>query len=110
VLVELAGGSRELAHDIAVHIAFAKPPYLTRDEVPADEVAKERENLEGITRAEGKPEQAIQKIVDGRVNAWIKDQVLLEQGFVRDEKTSIQKLLDDAGASIARFAQVYIGA
>ena len=107
VLVELAGGTQELAHDIAVHIAFAKPPYLTRDEVPADEVEKERQALLDITKAEGKPEQAWPKIVEGRLNAWYKDQVLLEQGFVRDDKTPISQFLGDA--TLVRFAQVYIG-
>jgi len=108
VLVELAGGDRDLAHDIAVHIAFTKPPYLTRDEVPADEVEKERESLLAITKAEGKPEQAWPKIVEGRINGWYKERVLLEQGYVKDEKQTIEKLL--GGASIVRFAQVYIGA
>ncbi|MBI2705133.1 MAG: translation elongation factor Ts [Actinobacteria bacterium] len=109
VLVELEGGDKSLAHDIAVHIAFTKPPYQTRDEVPADDVDRERENLLGITKAEGKPEQAWPKIVEGRLNAWYKDQVLLEQGYVKDEKKSIQHLLDDASAKLVRFAQVYIG-
>jgi elongation factor Ts len=107
VLVELAGGDRELAHQIAVHIAFAKPPFLTRDEVPAEEIDKERANLEGITRAEGKPEQAMAKIVEGRLNAWFKDQVLLEQPYVKDEKQTITQLLGDA--TLVRFGQVYIG-
>ena len=107
VIVEVAGGSAELAHDVAVHIAFAKPGYLNRDEVPADEVAKERETLEGITRAEGKPEAALEKIVEGRLGGWFKDQVLLEQGYVKDEKQTIAQLL--GGASIVRFALVAIG-
>jgi elongation factor Ts len=109
VLVELEGGDRELAHDIGVHIAFSKPPYLTRDEVPADAAEKERQALLDITKAEGKPEKAWPKIVEGRLNAWYKEQVLLEQGFVRDDKKSIQQLLGDAGAKLVRFAQVYIG-
>lgn len=108
VLVELAGGSRDLAHDIAVHIAFAKPPYLTRDEVPADEVDKERASLEGLTRAEGKPEQAVPKIVEGRLNAWFKERVLLEQGYVKDDKQTITQVLGDA--TLVRFGQAYIGA
>jgi elongation factor Ts len=108
VLVEVAGATRELAHDLAVHIAFTKPPFLTRDEVPADEVEKERQALLEITKAEGKPEQAWPKIVEGRLAAWYKERVLLEQGFVRDEKTTIQQLLGDA--QLVRFAQVYIGA
>jgi elongation factor Ts len=107
VIVELAGGSKELAHDIAVHIAFAKPTVLGRDDVPADEVAKERETLEAITRAEGKPEAAIEKIVEGRLTGWFKDRVLLEQSYVKDEKQTITQLLGDA--TIARFALVAIG-
>jgi elongation factor Ts len=107
VLVELDGGNKELAHDIAVHIAFTKPAYLSRDEVPADDVERERQALLDITKAEGKPEQAWPKIVEGRLNAWYKDQVLLEQGFVRDDKQTITQLLGDA--TLVRFAQVYIG-
>lgn len=107
VLVVLDGGDSALAHDIAVHAAFTKPRWVRRDEVPEAEAAEERSTLEGITRAEGKPEQAIEKIVEGRINAWYKDNVLLEQGFVRDDKQSITQLLGDA--TIARFAQAYIG-
>lgn len=109
VLIELEGGSQELAHDIGVHVAFTKPPYLSRDEVPSDQVDKERENLLAITKAEGKPEKAWPKIVEGRLNAWYKDQVLLEQGYVKDDKQTIQQLLDVSGAKLVRFAQVYIG-
>ena len=98
----------ELAHDIAVHVAFAKPPFLTRDEVPTEAIDKERQALLDITKAEGKPEQAWSKIVEGRLNAWFKDQVLLEQGFVRDDKTPISQFLGDA--TLVRFAQVFIGA
>lgn len=108
VLIELKGGDRELAHQIAVHLAFTKAPYLTRDEVPADEVETERANLESLTRAEGKPEQALPKIVEGRLGAWFKERVLLEQPYVKDDKKSISDLLGDA--EIVRFAQVYIGA
>jgi elongation factor Ts len=107
VLVELDGGTKELAHDIGVHVAFSKPAYLSREEVPADDVERERQALLDITKAEGKPEQAWPKIVDGRLNAWYKDRVLLEQGFVRNDKTTITELLGDA--TLVRFAQVYIG-
>jgi elongation factor Ts len=107
VLVELAGGTQELAHDIAVHIGFAKPEYLTREEVPADVVAHERSTLEAITRNEGKPEQAIPKIVDGRINGFYKEKVLLEQPYAKDEKQTIAQLL--GSAKIVRFAQVLIG-
>ncbi len=107
VLVVLDGGDAELAHEVAVSAAFSKPRYLTRAEVPEAEAAAERETLEGITRAEGKPEQAMEKIVEGRLNAWFKDQVLLEQPYAKDDKQSITQLLGDA--KIAHFAQVYIG-
>jgi elongation factor Ts len=107
VIVEMSGASAELAHDIAVHIAFARPKYLTQDEVPADVVAKERETLETITRNEGKPEQAIAKIVDGRIGGFFKDVCLLEQPYAKDDKVSIKQLIGDA--KIIRFAQVEIG-
>jgi elongation factor Ts len=107
VIVVLEGGDADLAHDVAVHAAFTKPPFLSRDDVPAEAVDEERQTLEGITRAEGKPEQAVPKIVEGRLNAWFKDRVLLEQPFVRDDKQTIADLLGPA--KIARFAQVYIG-
>jgi elongation factor Ts len=107
VIVVLDGGDDALAHEIAVHAAFTKPRFLSRDQVPADEIAEERSTLEGITRAEGKPENAIEKIVEGRLNAWFKDQVLLEQPFVRDDKQTITQLLGTA--TIAQFAQAYIG-
>jgi len=96
-----------MAHDIAVHIAFAKPPYLSRDEVPADQVEAERQALLEITKAEGKPEAAWPKIVEGRINGWYKERVLLEQSFVRDEKKSISDVLGNA--KLVRFAQSYIG-
>jgi elongation factor Ts len=107
VLVELAGGNETLAHDIAVHIAFSRPPYLSREDVPAEEVAAERATVEEISRNEGKPEAALPKIIDGRMNGWFKDRVLLEQSFVRDEKRSIADLLGDA--KITRFVQVVAG-
>ena len=107
VLVEIEGGNKEMAHDIAVHIAFAKPPYLSRDEVPADQVEAERQALLEITKAEGKPEAAWPKIVEGRINGWYKERVLLEQSFVRDEKKSISDVLGNA--KLVRFAQSYIG-
>jgi elongation factor Ts len=108
VIVELAGGTAELAHEIAVHIAFTKPDFLSRDDVPADEVAKERATLEGITRAEGKPEAALEKIVEGRLTGWFKERVLLEQSYVKDDKQTVTQLLGDA--SIVRFVVVAIGA
>jgi elongation factor Ts len=107
VLVELAGGTSQLAHDIAVHIAFARPRYLRREDVPADVVDKERATLEAITRNEGKPEQAIGKIVEGRLNGYFKEICLLEQPYAKDDKQSIGQLLGDA--TLVRFVQVEIG-
>jgi elongation factor Ts len=109
VVVLLRGGTKELAHDIAVHVAFAKPQYLTRDEVPADAVEDERQTLLSITKAEGKPESAWPKIVEGRLNGWYKERVLLEQPFVRDEKQTISQVVTAAGAAIACYAQLFIG-
>jgi elongation factor Ts len=117
VLVELGGvdpsdaKAQEVAHDIALHIASAAPRYVTRDEVPADAIEKEREVLTELTRNEGKPEAAIDKIVEGRLNSFYKDYVLLEQGFVRDPKVTISKLLESAGgdATVRRFTRVKVG-
>ena len=107
VLVEMTGASDELAHDIAVHIAFARPRYLNREDVPSDVVATERSTLETITRNEGKPEQAIEKIVEGRIGGFFKDVCLLEQPFAKDDKQSIQQVIGSAG--VVLFAQVEIG-
>jgi elongation factor Ts len=107
VLVQLDGGSSELAHDIAVHIAFARPKYLATEDVPAEEVAAERATLENITRNEGKPEQAIPKIVDGRLHGYFKTVCLLEQPFAKDDKVQIKDLL--GGAKVVRWVQVEIG-
>ena len=107
VLVEVRGGKQQLAHDIAVHIAFARPRYLSREDVPADEVEAERGVVEVLARNEGKPEQALPKIVEGRLSGWFRERCLLEQPFVKDEKRTIGQLLGDA--AVVRFAQVEIG-
>jgi len=107
VLVEMSGASDELAHDIAVHIAFARPQYLTPDEVPADVVEAERQTLTTLTINEGKPEQAVPKIVEGRLNGFFKDICLLEQPYAKDDKQSVKQII--GSAEIVRFAQVEIG-
>jgi elongation factor Ts len=107
VVVELAGGTPELAHDVAVHIAFARPTYLGRDDVPADVVDAERETLTTITRNEGKPEAALDKIVTGRLNGFFKDVALLDQPYAKDDKQSVAQFL--GSAKVVRFAQVEIG-
>ncbi len=107
VLVEVVGGTQEMAHDIALHVGFSRPSYLTRDDVPPERVAEERQTLEAISRNEGKPEQAIAKIVEGRLGGWYKEHVLLDQAFVKDNKQTITALLGPA--KLTRFAQVEIG-
>jgi elongation factor Ts len=107
VIVALEGGTDELAHEIAAHIAFARPAYTTREDVPEDEVAAERETVEKIARNEGKPEAALPKIIEGRLNGWYKERVLLDQPYVKDEKQTIAKLLGPA--QVTRFAQVEVG-
>jgi elongation factor Ts len=117
VLVELGGvdpsnaDARAVAHDIALHIASAAPRYVSKDDVPADAIEKERELLTELTRNEGKPENAIEKIVTGRLNGFYKDYCLLEQGFVKEPKTTIAKLVDGlgGGATVRRFARIKIG-
>jgi elongation factor Ts len=117
VLVELGGvdpadpRAREVAHDVALHVASAAPRHVTRDDVPAEVVDKERGLLEELTRNEGKPEQAIPKIVEGRLNAFFKDNALVEQPFVRDPKTTMGQLLAELGqdAQVRRFVRVKIG-
>jgi elongation factor Ts len=107
VLIELQGGSKELAHDIAVHIAFARPEFLSRDDVPADAVEEARRELEAISRNEGKPEAALPKIVEGRLGGWYKERVLVDQAYAKEEKKTVGQILGDA--KVVRFAQVTIG-
>jgi elongation factor Ts len=109
VLVELDTENAGVAKDVAQQIAAMAPKYLSNDDVPADVVAKERALAEQITRDEGKPEQAIPKIVDGRVKAYFKDFVLLEQPFVKDPKKTIGKVLQEAGVGVKRFARFKVG-
>jgi elongation factor Ts len=107
VLVEVAGASQELAHEVAVHAGFTKPKFLTRDDVSEEVIAAERDTLENLTRNEGKPEAAIAKIVEGRIGGYFKDNCLVEQAYVKDEKMSIAQLV--APGSVVRFAQVVVG-
>ncbi|HWG74279.1 MAG TPA: translation elongation factor Ts [Acidimicrobiales bacterium] len=110
VIIEVAGGDEELAHDVAVHIAFGRPRHLRREDVPSEEVADERAAIEAQTRNEGKPEAAMAKIVEGKINGWYKripGGVLLEQPYARDDKQTVAQVLGDA--TVVRFAQVAIG-
>jgi elongation factor Ts len=109
VLVEYDGNA-EAARTAAMQIAAMRPQYLTREDVPADIVAKEREIAEATSREEGKPEQAIAKITEGRLNGFFKDVVLLEQPSVTENKKSVKAVLDEAGVTLTRFARFEVGA
>ena len=109
VLVEFDGDDVETARGAAMQIASLRAQYLTRDDVPEDVVAGERRIAEDIAREEGKPEQALPKIVEGRVNGFFKDVVLLDQPYVRDNKKTVKQVLDEAGVTLKRFARFEVG-
>jgi elongation factor Ts len=109
VLVQLDKESAEAGKDVAHQVAAMRPQYVTRDQVPSDVVAKERAIMEQITRDEGKPEQAIGKIVEGRLNAFFKEIVLTEQPFVRDPKKTIKQVLAGQGVAVRAFARFQVG-
>ncbi|HYG92855.1 MAG TPA: translation elongation factor Ts [Nocardioides sp.] len=103
-------GDADAARGAAMQIAAMRPQYLTRDEVPAEVVAKEREIAEATAREEGKPEQVLAKIAEGRVNSFYKDVVLLEQPSVTENKKTVKQILDAAGTTVTRFARFEVGA
>ncbi|ANE81231.1 translation elongation factor Ts [Mycobacterium adipatum] len=113
VLVEYTGGdaeaAKEVAHAVALQIAALKAKYLTREDVPEDIVANERRIAEETAKEEGKPEQALPKIVEGRVTGFYKDVVLLDQPSVSDNKKSVKALLDEAGVTVTRFVRFEVG-
>jgi elongation factor Ts len=109
VLVEYTGTDKAAAHTAALQIAALKAKYLTRDEVPAEIVENERRIAEETAKNEGKPEQALPKIVEGRVTGFYKDVVLLEQPSVSDNKKTVKALLDEAGVTITRFVRFEVG-
>ncbi len=113
VLVAYAGdgeSAAETARGAAMQVAAMRPTYVTREEVPAEVVENERRIAESTAREEGKPEQALPKIVEGRLNGFYKEGVLLEQPSVQDSKRSVKALLDDAGVTITGFARFEVGA
>ena len=110
VVVAYSGDDAETARSIAQHISFANPTYLSREDVPAAEVEKEREIVTEISRNEGKPEAALPKIVEGRVNAFFKQVALLDQDYAKDNKLSVAKVAQDAGITITDFARFKVGA
>jgi len=109
VLVEYTGSDKNAAHAVALQIAALKAKYLTREDVPEDIVADERRIAEETARNEGKPEQALPKIVEGRVTGFYKDVVLLEQPSVSDNKKTVKALLDEAGVTVTRFVRFEVG-
>lgn len=109
VMVELDKADADLAKGIAQHIAAFAPKYLSREDVPAEVVEAERRVAEETTRAEGKPEAALQKIVEGRVNGFFKEATLLGQPYALDNKKSVQKVLDEAGVTLKRFSRIKVG-
>ena len=108
VVTDAAGKS--VAHDIAMHVAAYMPAYLDRDSVPADVLDKERATLEKITLEEGKPANIVPKIVEGRLNAFFKDNCLVDQAFARDPSKSVAQVLKEAGATVTNFVRVHVGA
>ncbi len=113
VLVEYSGKADEAgeadARGVAMQVAAMRPKYLNRDEVPDDVVATERRIAEETAREEGKPEAALPRIVDGRVNAFFKDFVLLEQSSVQDQKKTVRQILSEAGITVSRFVRFEVG-
>jgi elongation factor Ts len=110
VVLAYTGDDAETARSLAQHISFANPSFLSRDEVPEAEVEKEREIVTEISRQEGKPEAALPKIVEGRVNAFFKQVALLDQDYAKDNKLSVAKVAQDAGLTLTGFARFKVGA
>jgi elongation factor Ts len=108
-LVSYEGADDDAARGVAMHIAAARPQYTTRDEVPGDVLENERRIAEATAREEGKPEQVLPRIVEGRINGFYKDVVLLEQPSVQDSKKSVKALLDAAGVTVKEFVRFEVG-
>lgn len=109
VLVETAAANAKITKDLAQHIAAMAPRYLNRDDVPAEVVEAERRIAAETAKEEGKPEAALPKIIEGRVNGFFKDFVLLEQAFVKDNKKSVGSMLEAEGVTVTRFARLKVG-
>ena len=109
VLIQLDAPAEQAGKDVAQQVAAMRPQYVTRDQVPGDVVENERRIAEQITRDEGKPEQAIGKIVEGRLGAFFKDVVLTEQAFVKDPKKTIKQVLSEQGVTVLAFARFQVG-
>ena len=110
VLVGTDAKGAEAAHDIAMHVAAYSPLYLTREDVPAETIAKERAIAEETTRAEGKPEKAVPRIVEGRLNGYFKENCLVDQPYAKDPKTTVGKVVKATGGSLTGFVRFRVGA
>ena len=110
VLVGTDAAAAQVAHDVAMHVAAYSPAYLSRQDVPAETVDKERSIAEEVTRAEGKPEKAIAKIVEGRLNGFFKENVLLDQAYAKDPKTTVGKVVKATGGELTGFVRFRVGA
>lgn len=109
VLVEIDGGDDELAHDLALHIAASSPEFITSDEVPTEILNKEKEIFTANAKESGKPEEIVEKMVQGRIAKFINEITLLGQPFVKDPGTKIEKLLKDKGATAKKFIRFEVG-
>jgi elongation factor Ts len=109
VLVATSGGDEQVARDIAMHVAAFSPSVLSREEISEDVVANERRIAEETAKEEGKPEAALPRIIEGRVNGYFKENVLLEQPFAKEPKKTVAKVAEEAGATITGFARFKVG-
>ncbi len=109
VVVEMLGGDEALGRDIAMHIAASNPLCLGADQVPAETLTKERDIFRAQALESGKPENIVEKMIEGRVRKFLEEVTLLGQPFVKDPDTSVEKLLKQAGAQVLRFARVEVG-
>jgi elongation factor Ts len=110
VLVELDKENAEVAKDVAQHIAAFAPKYLSREDIPAEDIENERRVAEATAREEGKPEAALPKIVEGRVTGFVKENSVLEQAFAKDNKKTVAKVLEENGVALKRFVRFRVGA
>ena len=109
VLVSLKGGSEDLARDVAMHVAAVNPQVVSPDDMPEEQVAKEREIYVAQARDSGKPPEIIEKMVDGRVRKFLSENSLTEQAFVKDPDTTVGKLVAVAGAEVLGFTRFEVG-
>ena len=109
VVVALSQENAEVGKDVAQHIAAFAPKYLNRESIPGDVLDNEKRLAEETARNEGKPDAAIAKIAEGRVTGFVKEVALLEQGFAKDQKKSVQQVLNEAGTTVSAFHRFRVG-